>query len=149
MALVILFMAGHVFGQVKTAGKILISGAKGARAYQAVITITQAEIVIECQEKIFQLFNEFKAPKHRKIRVKTAELSRIVVLKNYIYILTKDAFFFRYRNIFVRCWEIKGIYHGPEVIWAIVFVTDDPEAIGDEAKKLIKSINKQCWAAQD
>ena len=150
MTLIVLFMVGQVFGQVKTTGKIWIPAAGGKKAYQAVITITQTEIVIECQEKIFQLFNEFKAPKHRKIKVKTAELSRLYVFENTIYILTKDDFFFRYRNIFVRCWEIIGIYHGPEERWAIIFITDDPEAMGtEEAKGLIKAINKQTGAARD
>jgi hypothetical protein len=148
MTLVILFMAGYALGQVKAAGKLLIPTADIKKPYQAVITITRAEIVIECQEKIFQLFNKFKAPKHRKIRVKTAELSRLYVFENTIYILTKDAFFFRYRNIFMRCWQRIGIHYGPKERWAIIFITDDPEAMGAEAKELIKAINKQCRAAK-
>lgn len=150
IALVMIFLAGHLFGQIKETGKLLIPTAGGNKPYKAVITITREEIVIECREKIFQLFNEFNAPKHRKIKVKTAELSRLYVFENKIYILTKDDFFFQYRNIFVRCWEIIGIHYGPEVRWAIVFTTDDPWAMGTkEAKELIKTINKQTGAARD
>jgi hypothetical protein len=141
--LLIFFMAGHIFGQIKITGKIWISTARGGKAYQAVMTITQVGIVIECREKVFQLLNEFNAPRHRKVKVKTAELSGIVVCENTIYIHTKDAFFFRYRNVFVRCWQIASIRFGPKVIWAIVFVPDDPGAVGADAKKLIKAINEQ------
>lgn len=142
--LVILFMAGYVFGQMKVPGKLFIPTAGGTKSYQAVIAITRTEIVIECREKIFQPFNEFNAPKHGKVKVKTAELYGIELYENKIHIFARDSFFHRYRNIFIRGWVIRSIHDGPREKWAIVFITDNLDGIGAAGEKLVESINKQC-----
>jgi hypothetical protein len=144
--MVIILLTGQLLGQIKAkaAGKLIITTANGEKPYDAVITMTRAEIMIECAKKIFQPFNEFDAPKQAKIKVCTAEVEEIQIQENKIIIVTKDSFWKRYRNISTQVYKSK--YHGFLYWsyiqkWALIFVVDNPADIGCIEDDLIKHIN--------
>jgi hypothetical protein len=147
--MVIIMVAGQLSGEIRASGKLLIPTAKGEKPYDAVITITQAEILIECQEKIFQPFNEFDAPKQSKIKLNTVKVEeiQIQIQDNKIFIITKDSFTIRYRNVFNRATKIIGIRSlFPVTVenWALIFVVDNPVDIKAIGEALIKIIGERC-----
>jgi len=147
--LIMLFLAGHVLGQieVKAAGNFLIPSAGGARQYKGVITFTQAGIEIECQEKIFQRFNEFDTPRQRKLTITPADLYEIWLLKKkQIYLFPRWSFYYRYRNIFFHISRRFDPFSNPHIEKALVFTPDNPGDIDDEGEKLIKFLNKEIQA---
>ncbi len=141
--LVIVLLASHLLGQIKAAGKLLIPTAGGRKSYKGIITITRAEIKIECDKKIFQRFNEFNSPKTGEIKVNTAEIERICVQKNTIFIIPKASFHQRYRHLFQPCERlISVIYLVVEKKDAMIFIMDNPTDINFLGKEVIKLINK-------
>ena len=146
VSLAIFLMVNNLSGQITLGGNLLIPMAGRKQSYKAFITITRAEIAIKCIEKIFQPFNEFKTPRYREIKVLAKEIDEIKILENEIFIMTKDSFYQRYRNIFHSvCWFI-GIHNlSPieEKKWAIIFIADNPADVGLMGKKLIKHLNRQ------
>jgi hypothetical protein len=132
--MVIIMVAGQLLGEIRAAGKLLIPTAKGEKQYDAVITITRAEIMIECAKKIFQPFNEFDVPKQAKIKVSTAEVEEIQIQKNKIFIASKESFWKRYRNISHHYYKSKyaGFLSWENIqIWVLIFVVDNPADIAD------------------
>lgn len=142
--LIITFLSGHVYGQIKAAGQLLIPTADGEKHYKAVIRITRVTIEIECSEKIFRLFNAFNTPGYRKLRVYTTEVSEICVSEGQIFILPNDEFYRRYRNFFYPVWRmVSYFYFIIEEKMALIFIMDNPDDIGAAAKELIESINNK------
>jgi hypothetical protein len=142
--LIIIFVSGHVYGQIKAAGKLLIPTAYGEKQYKAVIRITRSHIEIECKEKIFRLFNAFNTPRYRKLRVNTAEVREICVSKGKIFILPGDEFYRRYRNLFYPVWRILSyLYSIIEEKMALIFIMDNPDDMGAAAKELLESISNK------
>ena len=147
--LVMIFMTGQLSGNIEVAGKLLIPTAKGEKKYDAVITVTQTGIMIKCSKKIFQRFNEFDAPKQSKIKLNTAEVEEIQIQNQNkkIFIITKDFFTIRYRNVFNRATKIIGIRSlFPVTVekWALIFVVDNPVDIKALGEALIKIIGERC-----
>jgi hypothetical protein len=93
VALVIILAVSNLCGQIKAAaeikaaGKLLIPTAAGEKPYKCIIFFTQREIRLECDKRIFQTFNLFDSPKQAKIKVNTAEVERIQIQKNMIFII--------------------------------------------------------------
>jgi hypothetical protein len=115
--------------------------------YDAVITITRAEILIECDKKIFQPFNEFDVPKKAKIKVSMVEVEEIQIQKNKIFIATKESFWKRYRNISHHYYKSKyaGFLSWENIqIWVLIFVVDNPADIKAIGEELIKIIGERC-----
>ena len=142
-----LILIGQICGEikitteVKATGKLLIPTASGKKPYKSVIVITQAEIRLECDRKIFQPFNEFDTPKQAKIRVDTAQVDRIWLDGDEIIILPKDPFYRRYRNQFHHI-RLVCILCDPNKT-AIIFVIDNPADIGNAGQQLIQDIDNR------
>jgi len=126
----IIILAGQLLGEIKSAaGELLIPTAKGKeKPYRGIITITGTEILIECREKVFQLFNEPDAPKQAKIRMNTAEVERITLLRN--------------GNLLNRVWLISIGKVLEKLVFIFIF-DSDIKSIGSNEKKLIDIINKR------
>lgn len=147
--LVMIFITGQLSGNVKVTGKLLIPTAKGEKKYRAVITFTRAEICIECYKKIFQPLNEFDTPKQAKIVINTAEVEEIQtqIQSNKIYIIPKDSYTIRYRNVFNRASKTIGVVSFIPITvenWALIFVVDNPVDIKTIGEALIKIIGERC-----
>lgn len=145
IVMVIIFLTGHLLGNIKVAGKLLIPTAKGKKKYRAVITFTRAEICIECYKKIFQPLNEFDTPKQAKIVINTTEVEEIQtqIQSNKIYIIPKDSYTIRYRNVFNRASKTVGVVSFIPITvenWALIFVVDNPADIKTIGESLIKII---------
>jgi len=140
----IIILAGQLLGEIKSAaGELLIPTAKGKeKPYRGIITITGTEILIECREKVFQLFNEPDAPKQAKIRMNTAEVERITLLRNGVVIFPKDPLYNRYRNLLNRVWLISIGKVLEKLVFIFIF-DSDIKSIGSNEKKLIDIINKR------
>lgn len=144
--LIMLFMAGYALGQteIKAAGILLIPTAGKAKTYKGVITFTQAGIEIECQEKIFQRFNEFDTPRQRKLTITPADLYEIEILKNQRVLLFPRWFFRQqYRNLFIRIVRRFNGFMGEVPEHVLIFDLNDAGAIDDEGKKLIEFLNQR------
>lgn len=135
----------QLLGEIKVKGKLLIPTATGEKPYKCVMVIKRTEIWIECALKIFQPFNQFDTPKQAKIIVSKAEVEKIYIHKNKIYISTHESFYKRYRNILHHLYEHKFVSFsdGFDAIekWIIIFVVDNPADIGCIEEDLIKLIN--------
>jgi len=151
-----LFMVGYALGQteIKIKGKFLIPKFfEGAREYIGVITFARNGIEIECQEKIFQPFNEFDAPKHRKLEIKLGEFNGIEIkgetkkiiinIPNW-YILKdrKKSLYLRYRNMFFHFYRpiTVGFDPGYHVDYGLEFMFDNPDDIGVSEKKFFRAL---------
>jgi hypothetical protein len=144
--MVIILLTGQILGDIKAAGKLLIPAAAGEKQYDAVITITQAEIMIECVKKIFQPFNEFDAPKQAKIKVSTAEIYKIQITKkkNEILLIAKNSLHLRYKHLFHPVWRVvQFLPYKREKKAALVFIMDNHAHIGCIEEDLIKNINER------
>lgn len=143
MALVIILVVSNLLG-IKAAGKLLIPTAGGEKSYRGVITITRAEIKIECDKKIFQLLNEFNSPKTGEINVNTAEVEKVCLQEKTIFILPETNFHQRYRHLFHPCERLINVmYFIVEKKNAMIFIIDNPDDIDFLGKKVIKLINKR------
>ena len=147
--LVIILVVSNLLGQVKTAGKLLIPTARGKKSYKGIITITPEEIGIECDKKIFRSFNEFEAPKQAKIVLNTAEVEeiQIQIQDKKIFIITKDSFTIRYRNVFNRASrivEFDFLFPILEKNWALIFLVDNPADMKTLGEKLVNIIGDRC-----
>ena len=147
--LVMAFMTGQLLGEIKVAGQLLIPGAAGEKPYSCVIFVTKAAIVIECNKKIFQPFNQFDAPKQTKIIINMAEVEGIQFQsrKRKMYLITKDSFSILYRNVFNRVSKIIGfdsLYLICVENWALIFRVDNPGEIKVLGEELMKILGKRC-----
>ena len=129
--IIIMMIVGacQLLGEIKAAGRLLIPTATGEEPYKCVIVIKQTEILIECDRKIFQLFNHFDAPKRETLKLRMGDLTNIVIEKNNIYVETKDTFTIRYRNVFNRLYKFLGynlIFPKWEEVWVLIFTLDNP-----------------------
>ena len=148
---VIIMVTGHLLGQVKAAGSLLIPTAGGKKVYKGVITITQAEIEIKCYKKIFRPFNVFDTPRQAKIKFSTAEIEELQINKNTIYIVTKESFSQRYRNIYFIVYKPRyaGLFSTINIKkFAFVFIVDNPADIVLMEKELIKLIGERFRATK-
>lgn len=139
----VMVMTGQVFGEIKAAaGEFLVPTAIGEARYKGTITITSAVIEIECQEKIFQPFNESKAPKQDAIRINTGEVERISLQGNGVVIIPKTPLCNRYRNLLHKV--IVGLMLSSKRM-AFIFVIDMDifKKISSNDKELIDCINKR------
>ena len=144
--LIMLFMVGYALGQteVKAAGIFLVPTAGKAKVYKSVITFTQAGIEIECQEKIFQRFNEFDTPRQRKLTITPADLYEIEILQNQrVYLLPRWFFRQQYRNLFFRIVRRYDGFMGEVPEHVLIFDLNDPGAIDKAGKRLIKYLNQR------
>ena len=150
IVLVMVFMTGQLLGEINAAGKLLIPTAAGEKPYTCVILVTKAAIEIECNKNIFQPFNQFDAPKQAKIIINTAEVEEIQILnqKRKIYIVAKDSFTIRYRNVFNRISKIVGfeLVISPVTVenWALIFTGDNPDDIKALGEELTTILGKRC-----
>lgn len=156
IVLIMLFMVGYALGQteVKIKGKFLIPKAvEGERGYIGAITFTRNGIEIECQEKIFQLFNEFDAPKHRKLEIKLGEFidieimgetKKIIIHMPNMHILKdrKKSLYLRYRNMFFHFYVPITVSFDPgyHVDYGLEFMIDNPDDIGVSEKKFFRAL---------
>jgi hypothetical protein len=150
--MVIIMVAGHLLGEIKAVGNLLILTAKGEKRYEVIITVTRAEIMIECAKKIFQPFNEFDAPRESKIKINKAEISVVQISKkeNEILLLAGDSFYRRYRHLFFPVWRITQFFPLiEENKEAIIFIVDNPADIKAISEELIKIIGKRCEVIND
>ena len=136
----ILLLAGHLLGNIKATGKLLIPTAGGIKEYKALIFLNRLEMLIECGEEIFKLFNDFKAPKSRKMKADTAEIVEILIQENEIIIIPNDSFCQKYRYLLHRVRFILSLFHTREG-WALIFKMDNTADIGFLGNELIKIIN--------
>lgn len=144
--MVIVMADGQLSGEVKISGKLSILTAKGAVLYDAVITITPAEITIKCAKKIFQPFNRFDVPKRSILKINTGEICKIQIKikNNEVLIIANDYHHHCYRHLFQPVWRlIQWLPLEKEKKGAIIFFMDNPADIvtGEE---LIKIIGKRC-----
>jgi hypothetical protein len=143
LIVMIIILVGQLLGEIKSAaGELLIPTATGETRYRGTITITPAVIEIECQEKIFQLFNESNTPKQEAIRITTSEVERISLQGNGVVIFPKTPLCNRYRNLLHRV--IVGLMLSSKRM-AFIFVIDMDifKKIGSNDKELIDRINKR------
>ena len=145
LSVIVIILVGQLSGEIKSAaGKILIPTAEGKeKHYRGVITITRAEILIECQEKIFQLFNESDAPKQAQIRMNTAEVKRINLQGNVVIIFPKAPLYNLYRNLLNRIWLLSIGKQREYLVFIFVIDMEIYKNIGSNEEKLIDLINKQ------
>lgn len=146
---VIIILFGQLFGEITAPGKLIIPTAKGEKKYNAIITVTQTGIMIKCSKKIFQPFNEFDVPKQAKLLINTAEVEEIQIQpqNKKIFIITKESFTIRYRNIFNRASKVIGLEAlFPVTVenWALILVVDNPADIKALGEELIKVIGNRC-----
>ena len=124
-----IILASQLLGEIKADGKLLIPTATGEKPYKCVMVITQVEIRLECDKKIFKLFNHFDAPKQARLKVSKADLTNIVIQGNNIYVETKDAFTILYRNVFNQSNKFLGynlIFPKWKEVWVLIFNLDNP-----------------------
>jgi hypothetical protein len=141
VVIMVIIMAYQLFGDVRADGELLIPTAEGKiKPYKGIITITQAEILIECKEKIFQLFNEDNAPKQAKIRIDTEEVERISLQGNKVIIFPKDLLYNRYRNLLNHVWLLSMMKQREMLVFIFVI---DIDTIGDDEFKLLGLINER------
>jgi hypothetical protein len=141
--IMVIVLTGQVFGEIKSAaGELLVPTATGETRYRGAITITQSVIEIECQEKIFQLFNESNAPKQEAIIINISEVERISLQGNGVVIFPKTPLCNRYRNLLHRV--IVGLILSSKRM-AFIFVIDMDifKKIGSNDRELIDRINKR------
>ena len=105
--------------------------------------------MIKCSKKIFQPFNEFDAPRQSKIKLNTAEVEEIQIQtqNKKIFIITKESFTIRYRNIFNRVSKYSGFvasFPGTVENLALIMVVDNPADIKALGEALIKVIGNRC-----
>lgn len=146
IVMMIILGVSQLLGEIKLTGKLLIPTAKGEKQYDAVITITRAEIMIECAKKIFQSFNEFDVPKQARLKVNTAEIYKIQIRKkeNEILLIAKDSLYQRYKHLFHPVWRVvQFIPLKREKKEAIIFIMDNPADIGCIEESLVKLINER------
>jgi hypothetical protein len=109
LIVMVIILVGQLLGEITSAtGELLIPTAEGkGKPYRGIITITETEILIECQEKVFQLFNAPDTPKQAKIIINTTEVWRITLCGNGVIIFPKKPLCNRYRNLLNRVWVIS------------------------------------------
>jgi len=146
VVIMVIVMVYHLLGEIKARGKLSIASASGEKYYDVVITIKQAEIMIECEKKIFQPFNEFDAPKQAKIKVSTAEVYEIVFnkKKNEIYIIAEDSLYQRFKHLLLPVYRIiRWFPYHEEKDEAFIIIINNPKDIGCIEEDLIKHINER------
>lgn len=145
LVIMIIILTGRLLGEIKAAGKLLIPTSEGKeKSYRGVITITRAEILIECQAKIFQPLNDFEAPKKSCLKINTADVLRMSLLKNGVVIFPKTPLYNRYRNILIHI-SIHSIMNEQEkLVFLFAFdIEDIHKTFGSNEEKLIDLINKR------
>jgi hypothetical protein len=159
LVIMIIIVVGQLLGETKAAaaikitGRLLIPTAKSRqRPYQAVLKITRAKIRVECDKRIFQPFNEFAAPKQKRLDIDTSELLEIEIDedKKKIYLKVKNSFVIRYRNICNLESRLVGrsFYHPFGLFrefWAIIFAYEKPLDMSDLDEQVINSINNSVY----
>jgi hypothetical protein len=146
VVMVIILFTGQLIGGIRAAGKLLIPTANGEKLYNAVITIKRAEVMIECEKKIFQPFNEFDAPRQAKIKVNTAEIYKIEFnkKKNEIYLIAEDSLCQRFKHLLLPVWKvIQWMPYHEEKKEAFIFTMNNPTDIDCIEEDLIKFINER------
>ena len=144
VVIMVIVMACQLSGEIKSVvGELLVPTATGETRYKGIITITSAVIEIECQEKIFQLFNESNQPNQEAIRINTSEVERISLQGNGVVIFPNPPLCNRYRNLLHRV--IVGLILSSSKRMAFIFVIDMDvfKKIGSNEKELIDRINKR------
>ena len=144
--MVIILFTGQLIGEIKAAGKLLIPTANGKKLYNAVITIKRAEVMIECEKKIFQPLNEFDVPKQAKIKVSTVEIYKIEFNKekNEIYLIAEDSLCQRFKHLLLPVWRIiQWFPYHEEKKEAFIFIMNNPKDIVRNKEDLIKHINER------
>lgn len=146
---IMLFLVLHGFGQdeMKITGKFLLPTSTGnVRKYDAVMIVTPSGICIECREKVFRLFNEFDAPRLRKLEIKPGDFQEIVVndKMKQIVITSSGNFYRRYRNLFFTV--VEGIFEIPVTYYCLGFEYTDPDEISEPVKKLFSSLTRRSKA---
>ena len=116
LIVMIILLVGQLLGNIKITGKLLIpTTGGGEKSYKGVLTITRAKIRIECDQNIFQPFNEFNAPRKARLNIKASDLETIENNedKKKIYLRVKKTFVSRYRNICTLKSEFvtRSLYH--------------------------------------
>ncbi|MGD2086066.1 MAG: hypothetical protein PVH61_07775 [Candidatus Aminicenantes bacterium] len=144
LIIMVIILVGQLLGEVKAAaGKLLIPTAEGKeKPYRGAITITRAEILIECQEKIFQLFNDSNAPKQAKIRIDTAEVERISLQGNGVIIFPKAPLCNRHRNLLIHVWLLSMMKQRERLVFIFVIDMDIYNNIDDNEIKVLDFINE-------
>jgi hypothetical protein len=152
LIIMVIILAGQLFGFIKITGKLLIPDAIGGeKSYKCVLTITRAKIRIECDKEIFQPFNEFDAPRQSRLNIKASDLETIEIDENdkKIYLRVKKAFVIRYRNILnIESGYVRFSFETGHVFtefWVIIFSYENPFDIGYLDKKVLKSINDRAY----
>jgi hypothetical protein len=149
MAIMSILMVFQLFGDIKVTGELLIPTAGGGeKSYKGVLTITRALISIECDKKIFQPFNEFEAPKQKRLNINASEVVWIEIngKEKKIYLRVEDPFVSNYRNIFHL--EVRSVGfsfdtgHVFKEFWAIIFSYEKLDMKPPD-EQVVNSINKQ------
>jgi len=144
---VIIILFGQLFGEITAPCKLIIPTAKGVKGYDAVITVTQMEIMINCSKKIFQPFNEFDVPRQSKIKLPTVEVYKIQISikKNEILLLDEGSLYQQYKHLFHPVWRtVQFLPYHEERKEALIFIMDNPAAIKTLSEELIKVIGNRC-----
>jgi hypothetical protein len=153
LIVMIFLLVGQLLGHIKITGKLLIPAAIGGeKSYKGVLTITRAKIRIKCDQKIFQPFNEFEAPRQSRLNIKASDLERIEIDEDEkkIYLRVKNSFVIRYRNICTLKSEfVTRSFDYPfglfKEFWALVFAYEKPLDISFLDKKVLNSINGRAY----
>jgi len=155
MGVVIMVIVMHcqLSGNIKITGKLLIpTTGGGEKSYKGVLTITRAKIRIECDQKIFQPFNKFDAPRQARLNIKASDLETIEIdeKEKRIYLRVENSFVSRYRNICTLKSEfVTRSFNYPfglfKEFWALVFAYEKPLDISFLDKKVLESINGRAY----
>jgi len=145
LIIMIIILAGQLLGEIRSvAGELLIPNAKGERnSYKGFITITQSEILIECQEKLFSPFNESGTPKQSKLRIDTTEVERISINGNGIIIFPKDILYNRHRNLLNHVRILSLFNHQERLVFIFAIDMDKYNEAGDRELEVVKKINQR------
>lgn len=153
MILIIMLMINltGLLGEIKATGKLLIPTAEGKeKPFKGAITITQEIIIIECQEKIFQLFNESDSPKQTKIRIKTEEVERISLQGNGVIIFPATPLYNRYRHLLNHVWLLSIMNQQERLVFIFVIDMNIYKTFDYDEIKVLDLINEHndpnCYA---
>lgn len=153
-ALIMLIGAMCVLGQneITIKGKFLLPSSDGkAKMYTAVMIVTPSNqppvVSIECDENIFQVFNDFDAPRYRRLDIKSGDFYKIMIEENTkrIFFYSNNRFHYRYRNLFFFVHEPRDILMQLPKSELICFSYSNP--LDMKTKKII-SFFAGCSSAQ-
>lgn len=135
--------------EVKVSGNLIIPGAIEGHPYKfkTTVIITLDQITIECDKKIFQLFNRFFSPRSQTLSFATSELKEMKVdKKDYLIIIPQKDLHQKYRNLFHPIREVLSYipWNHTEIEQpGLIIELDNVDSLTEMLKTFLEDINKK------